>query len=105
VFVAIYRWRVKPDREAEFQRGWSAITARYVERFASGGSALFRGADGIWFGIARWQSREARAAAFAIGVNEPAFSAMMREAVLETLPDFELDCVDDQWVFPMPNGA
>lgn len=105
MFVVIYRWHVALSQETDFQRAWSRITSLYVERWKSGGSALFRAEDGTWVGIARWQSREARARASAAGTLDPEASAVMRTAIIDRLPDIELECIDDQWVFPIPPGS
>jgi hypothetical protein len=102
MFVAIYRWLLKPGLEADFQRAWSRITSLYVERWGSAGSALFKRDDGVWVGIARWPSREARARAFEAAPVDPEASALMRSAIATTLPGEELDCVEDQWVPPAP---
>ena len=98
MFVAIYRWHLKPGLEADFQQAWSRITALYVERWGSAGSALFKRDDGVWVGIARWPSREARTRAFEAAPVDPEASEHMRSAIVATLPDEELECVEDQWV-------
>ncbi len=102
MFVAIYRWKVAPGLEERFERAWSTITSMYIEQWRSGGSALLRAHDGMYVGIARWQNREARARAFEAGPINSEASAELRAAVLTTFEDLELECIDDQWVFPMP---
>ena len=97
MFVAIYRWRLRPGREAEFRDGWRRITEAARARCGSGGSALFRDGDGTWVAIARWPSRAAREACFAAGSLDPEASAMMRGAVAEALPDVDLEGDLDLW--------
>lgn len=101
MFVAVYRWRLKPGREDEFRAGWSRITDLARNRCGSGGSALFRAQDGSHVAIARWPSRAARERCFADGPLDAEASAMMQGAVQETLPTLELDSVEDLWAaFP-----
>jgi heme-degrading monooxygenase HmoA len=97
MFVALYRWRLKPSEDENFRRGWQRVTELARERCGSLGSALFRSADGTWVAIARWPSRSARDACFAKGVLDEEAARLMREAVEERLPDLELESVLDLW--------
>jgi heme-degrading monooxygenase HmoA len=106
MFVAVYRWRLKPGMEEQFRQGWRQITQLAREGHGSHGSCLFKAADGTWVGIARWPDREARAAFFAQGSRAPEASALMREATLERLEDMELEEVDNLWApFPVEGEA
>ncbi|WP_329741169.1 antibiotic biosynthesis monooxygenase [Dyella sp. A6] len=99
MFVAIYRWRLHPGLEQDFIANWQAITALGLAA-GSGGSSLFRDADGCWVAIARWPSREARTAFFAQLAAEaidPALGERARQAVIERFPDQELEPVRDMW--------
>lgn len=103
MFVAVYRMRLKPGAEAQYAADWHAVTQVAIDRFGSGGSALFKEADGTHVAIARWRSREDRQAFFDRPDFDPEERARMREAVIESLPSLELDLVDDVWVpFPSP---
>ena len=97
MFVAVYRWRLKPGLEEQFRRGWCRITELARERCGSGGSALFRAADGSWVAIARWPDRAAREACFAEGPLDLQAAALMNDAIAERLPELELEAVDDLW--------
>lgn len=103
MFVAVCRWRLHPEREAEFHEGWSRITRIARERCGSGGSALFREKDGTWCAIARWPSADARARCFADGSLDPEASGLMRQAVVEALPDLEMELDTDLWS-PLPGS-
>lgn len=98
MFVAIYRWRLKPGLEEQFREGWRRITLLAREQCGSLGSALFQAQDGSWVAIARWQDRDARTRCFERGALDPTASQSMREAVLERLEDLELESADDLWV-------
>jgi heme-degrading monooxygenase HmoA len=97
MFVAVYRWKLKPGHEASFQAGWERITLLAREQCGSGGSALFRDKEGTWVGIARWPDRAAREACFSKGPLDAEASAAMKNAVAEVLPDMELDAVSNLW--------
>jgi len=101
MFVAVYRWRLRAGQEDRFREGWSKITKAARDRCGSGGSALFREADGTWCAVARWPSREAREACFGAGPLDTEARAMMRDAIEESLPGLELEMDTDLWA-PLP---
>jgi hypothetical protein len=103
MFVAIYRWRIDPEGEHDFVANWHRITRRGLAA-GSGGSSLFRDAEGCWVAIARWESRQARDAAMRNLAGDAAdaeLSERARRAVLQRFPDQELDGVLDCWA-PLP---
>jgi hypothetical protein len=108
MFVAIYRWRLDPEREQDFVTNWQRITLNGLAG-GSGGSSLFRNAQGIWVAIARWPSREARDrffGAFDRSGDDSEMTRRARLAVIERLPDEELDSVLDCWApFRDINGS
>ena len=94
MIVFLYRWRVKPGREAQFVEAWSEITAFYREKFDSRGSRLHRGDDGLFYGYAQWASLEHRAEAFA-DVSKAEAGARLRAAIEESFPETRLDILAD----------
>jgi predicted deacetylase len=99
MFIILYRWRIKSEKEAQFIEAWSEITAFYRENFDSLGSRLHRGDDGIFYAYAQWKSAEQRENAFA---NSPDFEARekMREAIEENFEAVVLEKVSDFLIFP-----
>ncbi|MEP6897668.1 MAG: antibiotic biosynthesis monooxygenase [Rhodanobacter sp.] len=99
MFVAIYRWRLHPGLEQDFIVNWQRITT--LGRAAgSGGSSLFKDADGCWVAIARWPSQDARDQFFEQLRSEgadPAMQERARSAVAESFPAQELQQVIDDW--------
>jgi hypothetical protein len=63
---------------------------------------LFHAQDGTWVAIARWPDRDARTRCFEHGSLDPEASRMVREAVLESFNEMELESSDDLWVLPTP---
>ena len=54
MFAVIYRWRVIPGREAQFEQGWRRGTQKIAEEFGGWGSRLHRGEDGVYVAYAQW---------------------------------------------------
>ena len=57
MFCVIYRFSVKPDREAQFRRHWLAVTRWYYRNAGSLGSRLHRADTGEHIGYAQWPAR------------------------------------------------
>jgi hypothetical protein len=96
MFAVIYRWRLHPGLEQDFIANWRQIT----EFGITGGSSLFKDADGCWVAIARWSSRDARDRVFAELTSEvldPVVRERASQAVIERFPDQELESVLDLW--------
>ncbi|HMO79374.1 MAG TPA: hypothetical protein PKD24_01150 [Pyrinomonadaceae bacterium] len=49
MFIALYRWRLKPGCEKQFEKAWSAITLYYRDNFEWSGSRLHRGSDDLFY--------------------------------------------------------
>lgn len=58
--AAVYRWRVKPGMEAEFEDAWRSGTRAIHDRCGSFGARLHRAEDGSYVSYALWPSEEAR---------------------------------------------
>ena len=57
MFAVIYRWKLIPGREAQFEEGWRAGTAAIAKEFGGWGSRLHRGDAGTVFAYAQWPDR------------------------------------------------
>ena len=57
-FAVVYRWRVVPAKEEQFQQAWEVLTREFYAQEGSLGSRLHRAADGTWLAYAQWRSRE-----------------------------------------------
>ena len=57
MFAVIYRWRVLPGLEAQFEEGWAAGTARIAEEFGGWGSRLHRAGEGVYIAYAQWPDK------------------------------------------------
>jgi hypothetical protein len=99
MFIYLYRWRIKPEKETQFIEGWSEITAFYRDNFDSLGSRLHRGDDGIFYGYAQWGFSEDRENAFTNSPKSEA-SVKMREAIEESFPEVRLEILADYLILP-----
>lgn len=59
MFAVIYRWRVIPGLEAQFEEGWRAGTERIAAEFGGWGSRLHRTEDGAFIAYAQWPDKAA----------------------------------------------
>lgn len=94
MFIVLYRWRIKPELEAQFIAAWSEVTEFYSQNEHWRGSRLHRGADGIFYSYAQWESDELRRKAFEKRLDSDA-GARMREAIEESFPETVLEIVSD----------
>ncbi len=54
MFVAAYKWSVRPGQEEQFCAAWRRGTRRIAEKYGSCGSRLHRTVDGDFIGEAQW---------------------------------------------------
>lgn len=54
MFAVIYRWRVIPGLEAQFEAGWSRGTEVIAKEFGGWGSRLHRGEGNVYIAYAQW---------------------------------------------------
>jgi hypothetical protein len=97
MFAVIYRWRVKPEMDAEFRRCWHVRTEKILAVRGSSGSRLHREPDGTYCAIALWPSREAWDATEPLLPDDAADSLTFSASLVETLPTLTMDVVDDLW--------
>jgi heme-degrading monooxygenase HmoA len=64
MFVAAYRWSVRPGKEAQFRAAWRRGTALIRAKYGSLGSRLHRDDAGHFIGVAEWPDRETWQRAF-----------------------------------------
>lgn len=104
MFGVIYRWRIKPEFERQFVENWSIITRYYVKKLGGLGSRLHRGADGLWYAYAQWESDEARQKAFENFPEMPE-RGKLRDAIAESFPEIPLEVAADFLILPKKNES
>lgn len=60
MFVAVYRWRLKPGMEDQFVDGWERVTRAIWRSCGSCGSRLHQCSDDTWLAYARWPDAATR---------------------------------------------
>jgi hypothetical protein len=98
MFIVLYRWRIKPEKEQQFIDAWSEVTDYFLKNWDSLGSRLHRGNDGLFYAYAQWKSAEDREHAFE-NAAELEGSAKMSEAIEERLDPTTLEKVADYLLF------
>ena len=97
MFIAVYRWRVRPDAESEHRAGWRRVTEAIQSAYGTWGSRLHRATDGAFVAYAAWPDRATwETARAAPSVASPEALAQMRggiEGAVEVV--LELEVLDD----------
>ncbi len=95
--AALYHWRIKPGREAEFASAWEAGTRLIHQACGSYGAILHRGADGLFWSYASWPDEATRQKCFA---EHDWFSMdcfkTMQDCVAERFDEVTLEVLSDQ---------
>lgn len=60
MFAVIYRWRIEPGLERQFEDGWARVTKAVHEKCGSYGSRLHIAEDGVRVAYARWPDEQTR---------------------------------------------
>jgi hypothetical protein len=83
MFAVIYRWRVIPGLEAQFEAGWRRGTAAIAREFGGWGSRLHAAGQGVYIAYAQWPDEEtwARASALHMRHSDDEAARLYREAI------------------------
>ena len=94
-FVVIYRWRLHPGKEQQFQREWEINTPLFIHQSDALGSRLHRSEDGTWLAYAQWPDKATWEKSTPLSVRDPdGFNAFM-DAIAESYPRQYLTPVSD----------
>ena len=99
MFIVLYRWRIKPEKETQFIKAWAEVTDYFRQNWDSLGSRLHRGNDGLFYGYAQWKSASDRENAFANAIKLEA-SELMKDAIAESFEPIILEKLADFLVLP-----
>ena len=95
MFIAFYRWKLKPGKEEQFRAAWAKVTLAIRKDCGSLGSRLHKVEDGTWAAYAQWPSKELWQACRTIEAETDIARQKMREAIEERLPELHLTVSDD----------
>ena len=94
-FAVVYRWRVLPAKEEQFQQAWEVLTREFYAHEGSLGSRLHRSSDGTWLAYAQWPSRESWEAAEIRTASGKSALDQMADAVEQRFEPILLEPVAD----------
>ena len=104
-FVAIYRWRVHPEKDVQFRHAWHRLTWSIREFRGSHGARLLCDETGSYVAIALWPSRESWEATTPPLPDEDELMGLLRESIAESFPPQLLTVADDLWCALPRDGA
>lgn len=100
MIVFLYRWKIIPGKEKQFEDNWSIVTEAIKKDCGSFGSRLHLSTDNEYVGYAQWPDFETREKC---ELTEPASEEarqLMRDAVEHRYPDQILKIQSDFLVHP-----
>jgi hypothetical protein len=83
-YAVLYVFQVKPDRQADFEEAWEAVTDFIQSENGSGGSRLYRASETTYWAHALWPSKEAL-----VSAQLPVQAANAREVMVDTCESIE----------------
>lgn len=95
MFAVVYRWRIIPGREQDFEIGWTRGTERIAAELGGWGSRLHRAKDGSYFAYAEWPDEATWRAVVEAGMphSDEAARRMYRGAI--EADGFEVICAGE----------
>lgn len=94
-FVVIYRWRLHPGKEMQFQEIWSRNTPLIIEHCGGLGSRLHQAEDGTWLAYAQWPDKETWERSYSVPNWSPPGAPLLQDCVAESFPRILLHPVAD----------
>jgi hypothetical protein len=58
--IFLYKWKIKPGKEIQFEENWSIVTNAIRQQCGSYGSRLHIGKNGEYLGYAQWPDAKTR---------------------------------------------
>jgi len=97
MFIAIYKFQVKPGCETQLEDSWGALTDLIYRHEGSLGSRLHRDEEGSYIAYAQWPDRETWASADNLppDLADPV-SQKMRESCDKIETIYKLEVTDDR---------
>ena len=95
MFIAVYRFTLKPGTAEQYRKDWAAVTEDGIAEGGSLGSSLGQVQDGSWVAVARWPSKQMREDWPARSTSIIESIARMRQAIDRRFDDLEVEVVDD----------
>jgi len=100
LIIFLYRWKIKPGKEKQFEDNWSEVTKAIRRDCGSYGSRLHLAKNNEYIGYAQWPDVETREKCEL--VDQPSVEArkLMKEAIEYSYPDQILQIKSDFLIHP-----
>lgn len=92
--IFLYRWKIKPGKEAQFEENWAVVTKAIREQCGSYGSRLHLAENGEYIAYAQWPDAKTREICELDSSSADA-RLLMREAVESAHPAEQLSVKND----------
>lgn len=60
MFAVIYRFKLQPHQEKNYQKYWRTIANYFIDHCGALGSCLHKCQDGLWLAYSRWPNKKTR---------------------------------------------
>lgn len=98
MIIYLYRWKVWPGKEDQFESNWAIATKAIREEAGSLGSRLHKADNGEYIGYAQWPSAQTRESARLLSSSWSEARDRMREAIEFSYPEETLTTCSDYLV-------
>jgi quinol monooxygenase YgiN len=96
MFSVIYRWKLHPGKEAQFEKAWVELTHLIRAHRGGVGSRLHRCSDGTFLAYAQWPARGAWERSPSIALpGMQALAQVLKDAIESSEAPIEMDLLQD----------
>jgi len=81
MFYALYTWELNESLAAQFVGEWERVTVEVYENCGSYGARLFRDEEGLYYSIAKWDSKSDRDNCSVLKEQGEAFEILMSQCI------------------------
>lgn len=81
MFYALYTWELNESLAAQFVGEWERVTVEVYENCGSYGARLFRDEEGLYYSIAKWNSKSDRDNCSILNEQGEAFDKLMDQCI------------------------
>ena len=95
MFNVIYRWKLHPGKEAQFEKAWAEATHLIRSHRGGLGSRLHRCADGTFLAYAQWPDQAAWERSSGVPLPENQAMAQMKDAIVSSEVPIQMTLLQD----------
>jgi heme-degrading monooxygenase HmoA len=95
MFNVIYRWKLHPGKEAQFEKAWAEVTHLIRSHRGGLGSRLHRRSDGTYLAYAQWPDQQTWERSSSIPLPENQALAQMRDSIASSETPIQMNLLQD----------